>query len=152
MDKKEAFNKATAICARQEKCVSDIEKKLEQWGVEDVSGVIERLVAEKYIDERRFAGFFVRDKFRFNQWGRKKIQWHLLQKKLPRDIIGEAMDSINDEEYREVLYSLLASKRRQINQSDPFKVKNSLLRFAGSRGFEYDYIINCLDSLSDDGL
>ncbi|ASB48861.1 regulatory protein RecX [Alkalitalea saponilacus] len=150
MEEKEAFNKAAAICARQEKCISDIEKKLEQWGVENISAVIKRLVEEKYIDERRFAGFFVRDKFRFNHWGRKKIQWHLFQKQLPRDIIDDALNTINDDEYREVLYSLLASKRRQINQSDPFKVKNSLLRFAGSRGFEYDVIIKCLDSLTED--
>jgi RecX family. len=71
----EAFNKAAACCSGAEYCLSDIQKKLDKWGLgaAQQKEVLTRLQAEKFIDEARFSRCFVRDKFRYNQWGRIKI-------------------------------------------------------------------------------
>ena len=71
----EVRNKAEAYCSSVERCVSEVEAKLEQWGADNgiKERVIEHLIKEKYIDQQRYCAAFVRDKYRFNQWGRMKI-------------------------------------------------------------------------------
>ena len=63
----EALAKSASLCSLSEKCISDIQKKLLSWGInnEDGEKIIGRLLQERYIDENRFAKFFVKDKHRF---------------------------------------------------------------------------------------
>ena len=65
----EVRNKAEAYCSSVERCVSEVEAKLEQWGADNgiKERVIEHLIKEKYIDQQRYCAAFVRDKYRFNQ-------------------------------------------------------------------------------------
>lgn len=149
MDFNTAFNRAAALCAQQERCRSDIQEKLEAWQVEAgvAETVLEKLVNEKYIDERRFAGFYARDKFRFNKWGRNKIAWHLRQKKIDNAVIADVLGNLNDDEYQQTLFSLLKEKERSVAGRDFLKKKAALVRFAASKGFEYDQIMKTLDRL-----
>lgn len=128
------------MCSASEKCSGDIAKKLLDWGVspDDAALVIERLVAEKFIDNERFTGFFVRDKFRFNKWGRVKIGYELKMRKIEPSVIAEALDGIDEEEYRQTLYDLLVVRLRQEKKSDVRLRKAALVRFGASRGFEPD--------------
>ena len=41
---------------------------------------MQRLVAERFIDDSRFARLFVRDRLRFASWGERKILMALRQK------------------------------------------------------------------------
>ena len=45
---------------------------------------------------------FVRDKYRFNQWGRVKISQALRMKKIPADVIAEGLEEIDEREYVEL--------------------------------------------------
>lgn len=67
--------KAEAYCSSMERCVADVEAKLSQWGAtpEMMEKIVRHLQDERYIDQKRFCSAFVRDKYRFNQWGRVKI-------------------------------------------------------------------------------
>lgn len=149
MDFNTAFNKAAALCAQQERCRSDIHDKLEAWQVDAAvaEAVLNKLVAEKYIDELRFAGFYARDKFRFNKWGRSKIAWHLRQKKIDNAVIAEVLSNLNDDDYQQTLFLLLKEKERSVAGRDFLKKKAALVRFAASKGFEYDQIMKTLDRL-----
>ena len=142
-----AFNKATALCARQEYCCSEIREKLRKWNNdEDTSQkVIARLVEEKYIDEKRYSEFYVRDKFRFNKWGKQKIVWQLRQKRIPEEYINSALETIDDEEYKSTLSSILKEKARSLGKIDAAKKKASLIRFAVSRGFRIDEIMTLVE-------
>ncbi|MGQ1785988.1 MULTISPECIES: regulatory protein RecX [unclassified Saccharicrinis] len=144
----EALVKASNICARQEKCIFDIEKKLNDWKVSaDIANmVIDQLTKEKFIDEERYIKFYVKDKFQFNRWGKIKIKWQLKSKRLSGQQVDKALELINDEEYKNALAQLLIQKRRRIKDDDKFKIKASLIRYASSRGFEPDLIYQVLDS------
>lgn len=147
MDKKQALNKAMALCARQEYCVGDIREKLKIWGIEeeDRDIVIKELVKQKFVDDLRFTIAYVRDKVRFNQWGRVKIRYMLSAKKIPGQIIDRALDEIDMEVYTEVLKDLLQKKDKTLkSEADPWIRKQKLIRFAVSRGFEMDEIYQAL--------
>ncbi len=144
----EALVRASSICARQEKCIFDIEKKLKDWEVEPIVSerVIDKLIEEKFIDEERYVKFYVKDKFKFNRWGKIKIKWQLSAKQIKGKQVDEALQQINDEEYIDALAQLLKQKRSKIKEDDDYKVKASLIRYASSRGFEQDLIYQLLDS------
>lgn len=142
-----ALSKMQFICSRQERCCSDIRKKLENWHLsyDDQDRIIQSLIDDKFLDEKRYTGFYVRDKYKFNKWGRIKISHHL--KQIPEYIIMEAFDSISEKLYEENLEEILASKMRSTREEDPYKLKAKLYRFAQSRGFESDLILRNIEKL-----
>lgn len=149
MDPATALKKAAGICSRQEQCSFDILQKLERWGVEqgEHEAVIARLKDEKFLDDARYAAFYVRDKFRFNQWGRMKISAMLRQKQVEEAIISSALARIDPMEYEQLCLDLLKGKDRQLKEEDPYKRKAKLLRFGAQRGFESELLYRTLDRL-----
>lgn len=139
---KQALTKCMTICSKAEKCVSDIRKKLIQWEISDEVSqeIIDRLISEKFIDEERFARYYARDKFRFNQWGKVKISYQMKMKQISSSIIQNALNEIDAEDYRAVLSKLLEEKTRKTKFKNEFDKKAKLIRFAQGKGFEYDLI------------
>ena len=143
-----ALSKAMALCSRHEYCIDEIRTKLTAWGVNenDSSRIINSLVKEKFLDEKRYAGYFVRDKFKFNKWGRIKIAAHLKMKKIPSDIIKDALDSIDNEQYMAILENLLAEHCRHIKAKNQYDLKGKLLRYGQSKGFENGLLFDLLSN------
>lgn len=139
----EALNKAAAYCTLCERCISEVSTKLTAWGVASATQqrIIERLVSEKFIDERRYCRAFVNDKVRFNRWGRIKISAALREKRLPREAVAEALQQIDDEEYIKALNSVIAAKRKELRGKDDYTAKQKIVRYAASRGFEPSLIM-----------
>jgi len=142
MDFKTAYNKTTSLCARREYCSGDIIKKLKSWEVPDeiITKVIGQLKEEKFIDDTRYARFFVRDKAKFNRWGEQKIVWAMRQKSISQEIIQDALNQLDQEELQNTLLQLLKGKNRQIKEDNPYKRKAALIRFATGRGFNFSQI------------
>jgi regulatory protein len=148
---KSSLNKAMALCAGREYCVSDMAEKLKSWGLGDsdianITGILEK---ESFINEKRFASSFVKDKFNQNRWGRMKIAAHLKAKKIPSSIIDEALNSLDREEYESVIRNLLASHRRSVKARNRYELKAKLIRFGLSRGFESSLLYDILNDIED---
>ncbi len=145
----QAFSKAANYCSKAEKCNFDIRKYLEKFEYQQdiIELIIEKLNAENYIDEMRYASAFVNDKFKFSEWGKIKISYMLKQKQIPNTIISKSLNNINYQEYEIVLTRLLKSKIKSIKISEADILKEKLLRFATSRGFEYEIIYKVFDKL-----
>lgn len=143
----EALNKAAAYCTLCERCISEVTDKLNTWGVDKSSQqtIIDRLIDEKFIDEKRYSSAYVNDKLRFNHWGRIKIRAKLKEKKVPQEEIATALENIDDEEYNNILQTVLNNKSKEIKENIDIKRKEKLLRFAASRGFEPSLIMKQLN-------
>ena len=152
MSENEARYKAEAYCSMAEHCRAEVMEKLYQWGVPPVwmDGILNHLEQEGYIDSLRYAKAFVRDKYRFNQWGRIKITQSLRQKHLASTDIVVAMEEIDEEEYFSVLEHLIARKLSSIKAKNSFERNGKLVRFAASRGYEMDEILRCMKRLGCD--
>lgn len=138
--------KAEAYCSVAERCVDDVLRKLEQWGVlsDAHEAIVAHLIKERYIDQCRFAVAFVRDKYRFNQWGRIKIAQALRMKHVASDAISEALDEIDEEEYEDILTSLLQKKSRSVKANSEYERNGKLIRFAVSHGYDMGEIFRCM--------
>lgn len=150
----EARVKAEAYCAATEHCKDEVLRKLEQWGApaDAYESIIQHLEEENYLDEQRYAIAFVRDKYRFNQWGRMKIAQALKLKHVPSSCISKAMQEIDEEEYGAILASLLRKKRQGIKANNEYERNGKLIRFAVGHGYEMDEILRCIQQMGfDDG-
>ena len=140
---KELALKAEAYCVAAERCPSDVEEKLKRWGADEdmAARIVEHLCKERFLDGTRYCRFFVRDKYRFDQWGRMKIVQALRMKRLSSGEIESGLAEIDAEEYRNILRNLLEKKAKTVKAVSDYDRNQKLIRFAVGRGFTMDEIM-----------
>ena len=143
----EILYKLAARCSVSEQCLSDIEAKLSRYDLteEEHTRILRHLVEEKYVDERRYAEAYAKDKYRFNKWGRIKIAQGLRLKGIDNETIKSAMETIDEEEYLSILRDLIKAKRKSTRGTSEYEINDKLTRFATGRGFEYAAIRRCIN-------
>lgn len=145
-----AYAKMASICAKKECSSGEIAKKLSRYDITDgtVDGVIAKLIQHKFIDDRRFAECYIKDKVQFNKWGRRKIELGLRQKGVSSAIIKEAFDEMEGISSSPILAEQLQKKWPKITGKSLYERRNKLIRFALGRGFDMDDIMRCLDTMN----
>jgi len=148
---KVSLNKSMAQCSHKELCIDDIRKKLSLWGVEnsDTDKIVDILLKENFINETRYAAAFARDKFKYNKWGKVKIAGHLKSKRISSEIIGQALDTIDHDQYINFLRGLIQGHKRSVKAKNQTDLKAKLFRFGVSKGFESSLVYDLLNDLGD---
>ena len=145
----EAFNKLSALCAATEYCEADMRRKMLRWELPEgaENRIIAKLYKERFIDDRRYAHAFVRDKFRYNHWGRVRISRELKMRNIASNIIDEALNEIPEEDNLETLQRLIDNKRKSVKGKSEYEVRTKLIRFALGRGFCLEDIIKVVGNV-----
>lgn len=147
----ESYLKLSALCAVSEQCCHDMMQKMRRWGLAEelAEKVVSRLVKERFIDEGRYAKAFVRDKFRYNHWGRMRIEQELKKRKIAQRHIDEALEEIDEKDNLESLREMIRKKRPSVKGKNEYEIRGKLIRFALGRGFQMDDIIKVVGSLDE---
>lgn len=133
------------LCSRREYCSADILKKAAdalEGDREAAEKILEVLVAEKYVDDLRYATAYARDKAMISGWGTAKIRYMLSAKKISRTLIDQALTEIDSDKAESRLKKLIENKAK-ILKADP-QIRLKLLRFALGRGYQYDDVVRVL--------
>lgn len=145
-----AYSRLTALCSRAEYCLSDLHRKMQGWllpeGAE--TRLLERLKRERYVDETRYAHAFVREKFRQNRWGSRRIALELHRKQIDDEIVQDALTEIPAEDSNATLAQLLRQRLRTVKGKDDTEIFLKLLRFSVGRGYSYEEAHRCLEQLT----
>lgn len=143
----EAFLTLAALCAQAEHCQYEMLEKMRRWELpeEAQARVMAKLIKERFVDDERYTQAFVKDKIRYNKWGRRKVEQALWQKRIDEDIRKRVLDDVDDDEYLNVLRPLLKQKRKTIKANNDYELNQKLMRFALGRGFTFDIIRQCVD-------
>lgn len=146
----DALRFATALCSDSEQCTKDILKKTERFELNEseIKKLAEYLHSNGFIDEGRYVKAFVNDRFKYNKWGKIKISYMLRQKGIDFETIQDGLESIDGDEYFDLLYQLLYNKRKLLKSKTKEQIKSSLYRFASSKGFESGLILKCLEKMN----
>lgn len=130
------LKKILHYCSYQDRCVSEVKTKISTFEISssDKERIMQLLIDEGFIDDKRFANTFVRSKIHLKKWGVNKIRMSLKMKGISDDIISEALSEIDRDFYREDLIKILKAKK--INESDDFKRKAKLAQYAIQKGYE----------------
>ena len=139
----------TTQCARSELCADDICRRLSRYQLPAgaVGRIVDKLKQERYIDESRYAHAFVRDKFRYNHWGERRIGQELRRRHIDEAIIADALTEISTEDCNETLEALLKKKLQSTSGRNDYEVFMKLLRYSVSRGFRPEDTHRCLQRI-----
>ncbi|MBQ9231165.1 MAG: RecX family transcriptional regulator [Prevotella sp.] len=148
----EAYLTLAALCAQSEHCQWEMTEKMLRWEIPDEAQtrIMDRLIKERYVDDERFARAFVKDKVRYNKWGRRKVEQALWVKHIDETIRQQVLDEVDDEEYLRILRPLLQQKRKSTKATSDYELKGKLVKFAISRGFTMDVIRQCINVTDED--
>lgn len=135
------------ICSAREYCRKDItEKALRR--LEEMSLALkaaDTLESEGFIDQQRYANAYCRDKATISGWGPIKIRHMLHAKGIPADVIATALKEVDSQKAEGKLAKALSAKHKALKGDPQLRLK--LLKFALSRGYEYDSAVKEVDAL-----
>lgn len=150
-DEKVGLAKAENYCAYQERSQQEVRDKLYEWGLypNQVENIITRLIENNFLNEARFAVAYATGKFRQKGWGKIKIKQGLKLKKVSEPLIKKALNSIDGDDYLQMLNRIIEKKSATITEKVAYKRRYKLQQYAMSRGFEGDLISDVLKGMVD---
>lgn len=142
LTREQALVKIRHYCAYQERCHAEVKEKLFGYGLygSQVEELISTLIEEDYLNEERFAIMFAGGKFRMKQWGKKRIEHELKQKKISSYCINKALKQINDEAYVNTARKLIEQKREVLKGINNPEMNKKLRDYLVYKGYEFDLI------------
>ena len=105
---------------------------------EKADELVAALVADKFVDDSRYASAFAREKASLQGWGPIKIRFQLRAKGISDSVISAALEEIDADKASARLQKLLENKWHSL-QDDP-QGRLKLFKFALTRGYEYEEI------------
>ena len=138
-------------------CGGQVRKRLQKWSMaqqqkgqpgcsdSQIEEILEALVKEKFVDDVRFAGAYVRDKARFSGWGVVKIAYNLKGLGVGEEVIKEALAENMECFDSGRLQDILQKKWNSLKSGLTYQQKrDKVLRFALGRGFQYGQIMDII--------
>ena len=148
MDYEKCLSRLQRLCSKAEYCRSQMYTK----ALRDLEGdtsaakrVVDALVADKYVDDARYASAFAREKASIQGWGPVKIRFQLRSKGISDADIASGMSEIEEPKAARKLESVIVAKYRSLKGDPQCRLK--LLKFALSRGYEYGDVAAAVDSV-----
>lgn len=144
------MQKIRNFCTFQERYIREVEDKLKDWAVQrkKIPSIIKDLKKDGYLDEVRFVKAFISGKFRNNKWGRQKIEFELIIRGIPENLIQQYLATeIDEDQYLATLEKLILSKHSEINQKKDLNVRDKILNFVSGKGYEISLIIDVMKKL-----
>lgn len=150
MFKQDILEKLYSFCAYQERCIQDVQKKLDKLGIEEKYHkiYIHHLQEERFLNEERFVQHFVKSKLQGNKWGKRKIEFALKQKQVDELMIQNALNDLDEEQSNEILFSLAEKKNRSLKEPDQWKRQQKLFAYLAQKGFYPDEINRAIEQLN----
>lgn len=145
----EALQSLMRLCARGERSTGDAMRLMRTWGVPEGErqAVVDRLVAQRFIDNSRYAELYVREKSHLSGWGARKIAMQLRTKGVEKEVIAVALATIDRDEQSDRLVEKLRRKMRTTKAQSDYEMRGKLLRYALGLGYDYDDASTALDKI-----
>lgn len=151
----QALQSLMRLCARSEKSTGDAMRLMRTWGVPDAEqrGVLNKLLADRYIDNRRYAEAYTREKSQLAGWGERKIAMQLRIKGVERETISAVLSELMADDSRgERLREKLEKKLRTTKAASDYELRGKLLRYALGLGYDYDVAAEVVNTVVDEAV
>lgn len=139
------LSKLERFCAFQERCESDVRKKLTSMpcSVAQRDEIIRRLREHDFLNDRRFVEVFVRSKVH-ECWGKLKIRQALFAKSVDVQLIDEFLNAIDEDEYAQMISDVVMKWKRM--HSDEADDRQKLFRYMLTRGFSIGEVMAAMNN------
>lgn len=145
----EAIKKIEHYCAYQDRCHKEVNAKLREMGMIPmaIDKIMGQLIADRFLNEERFAKSFARGKFKIKKWGKRRIVNELKFREVSRFNITTALKEIHPQEYLDTLDSLAKKRLGQLKEPNVQKRKKKLADYLLYRGWESHLVYEKLTEL-----
>lgn len=135
-------------CNYQDRCKREIFDKMKSMELsdDDKNFIVDFLQEEGFINDERYCRTYVKSKLNLKKWGVNKIRLSLMSKGIDKDIIENVLSEIDKDLYKEELINLL--KNKKINETDLYKRKAKLVRYAVSKGYSLSLVLEVYEDIS----
>ena len=147
----QALQSLMRLASRSEKSTGDALRLMRTWGVPEAEqrGVLDKLIADRYIDNRRYAEAYTREKSQLAGWGERKIAMQLRLKGVERETISTVLaELMADDSMAERLRDKLEKKLRTVKAANDYELRGKLLRYALGLGYEYDMAAEAVERVA----
>lgn len=137
------------LCARSEQSSYEVGAKLQRMGLsaDDAASILSWLKEQRFVDDTRYARAYASDKLRFSRWGPVKIRAGLAAKRLPHDVVRQALEALPAEEISGAALEVALSKSRCLDL-EMREDRRKLLAALAARGFTYDQSVEACRKVS----
>ena len=105
------------------------------------SSIIERLVAKGYLDDRKFAEYYVENRFVKKGISAKRLKMELMKKGVSSQIIAEVLDQNTRSDEQEI-QKIIAKKRAKYDDT-------KLIQYLARQGFDFELARNLVQESSE---
>ncbi|MBQ0080862.1 MAG: RecX family transcriptional regulator [Alistipes sp.] len=145
----QALQALEKLSAKAEKCSEDARRLLRRWNIDEREWdwILDSLYRNRFIDDCRYAGAFVREHASLSNWGPLKIRQSLLSKRISVEIVDDVMKDFFMEDVKVRLKPLLERKLKTLGDEPERKVREKLIRFALSKGYDIDDVLAIMSEI-----
>lgn len=138
-----SYARALELILRRPRSVREMKDyaRRKKWEIELRDRVIEKLSEKGYLDDRKFANFWLKARVSSKPISKRKLNAELLQKGIKREIIDEALVEYTGIDEQDALATLIKKKRNK------YADEQKLMAYLASQGFSYGSIKEALQEL-----
>ena len=148
-EEKLILEKIKSYCQYQERCTKEVRKKLYNLSTstESTEKVISFLINNDFLNDERFAQFFIQGKLRIKKWGKIKLKYELKSRGINYQIIETYIKDIHDDEYISYFEEFSSNKIKFLKGTLDQK-KRSFINYFTYRGWENELIYQKLRDIN----
>ncbi len=138
-----AKQKLSHYCSYQERNKKEVQQKLatyKELSPTEAQQIIQELIEERFLDEKRYLTAFVNGKFHLNKWGKTKIYHSLANTGIDPKLIQQALAQISSKDYEETLVQLVRKKKASLTGQPDVMIRKKLINYLLQKGYEMDTI------------
>ncbi len=142
------YKKISLYCSYQERSHKEVLLKVSKSNISknETDKIVAKLITENFLNETRYAVAYARGKFRIKNWGKIKIINKLKQQNISPWNINKAIDEIDKDEYSKSFNLIFNKLNLKYNYLKNIYRKKKILSILYSKGWEYELIIDSLNT------
>jgi regulatory protein len=136
------YEAAVQFLANRPRSVAEIRRHLrgKHYDDEAIDGAIDKLRAQRYVDDLDFAKYWVEQRSRFRPKGDRALVSELSSRGVARETIDAALGDLPPESESDRARRAIARQVRRWQSLEPAERKRKIHAFLAQRGFGYDVI------------
>lgn len=116
---------------------------------EIIANVVNRLITEKYLDDKKYCLYFINDKIKLSNDGPLKITQELQKKGINNNFIIENIQIYTDEIQAEKIKKIIIKQIKTNHNKSSIMLKRKILEYLVNLGYEKSIIIDQLNKVYD---
>jgi len=136
------YEEAVRFLATRPRSVAEIRRHLhgKRYDETTIDGAIDRLRAQRYVDDLDFAKYWVEQRSRFRPKGDRALVSELTSKGIARETINAALGELPAESEADRARRAIARQLTRWESLEPAERKRKIHAFLAARGFDYEVI------------